>query len=81
VVERVDEFAVDEGAGDGEEVAPEAAAPGCGVSFEFVAGVGDVSADGGVAGAVAGPVLAFGVFAGVFEVAGIPEADLGSAEG
>ena len=79
-VERVDEFAVDEGA----EVVPgEAvlAAPGCDVSFEFAAGVGEVSADGGVAGAVAGPVLAFGVFAGVFEVAGIPEADLGSAEG
>ena len=49
--------------------------------MEFTAGVGEDSGAGGVAGAVAGPVLAFGVFAGVLEVAGIPEADFGSAEG
>jgi len=84
VVERVDEAAEDgEGAVPGVAVLAE---PGCGVSLELAAGelaagVGEDSAEGGAAGAVAGPVLALGVFAGVAEVWGIPEADFGSAVG
>ncbi len=83
VVERVDEAA------DGADAVPGVAVlaePGCGVSLdvaagELAAGVGEDSAEGGAAGAVAGPVLALGVFAGVAEVWGIPEADFGSAVG
>ena len=67
----------DEGAGEGEDVAPGA---GAGVSFSVGAGVGAASADDGVVGA--GEGLELGAAAGaVLEVLGIPEADFGSAEG
>jgi hypothetical protein len=79
VAERVDEGAEDgEDAVPGEAVLPE---PGCGVSLELAAGEGEGSAEGGGAGTVAGPVLTFGVFAGVLDVGGIVEGDFGSAVG
>jgi len=55
-------------------------APGCGVAFGLAAGAGEGSAAGGVAGAGVG--LELGAVAGaVVDEFGIPEADLGSAEG
>lgn len=54
--------------------------PGCGVCRCGADGVGEGVDDGGFAGTAAG-TLSLGTGAGVVVVCGIPEADLGSADG